>query len=118
MEAVTSKASQIRTLIAQGGKTTREIACIVFSTENPTEANLSYVRVSGRQRGENGVSKHDIAYYANPENYKNKLAANSERNCLRWHNDMDYRNRQLAGQRRRRADRKKALTEPTNQINA
>jgi hypothetical protein len=120
-----SKASQIRSLLAQGGKTTRQIACIVFSTEKPTAANLAYVRVSGRQRGDGAMSKHDIAYaikiagslkaFYDAQNQKTK-----ERRAAywkaRWRDDPSYRAYKLNWQRRSRA--KKALTAAPNQVSA
>lgn len=56
-----TKSARIMALAAQG-KTTREIAQIVWATQTPTQANLSYVRVVRDQRKGTKPSKHDIAY--------------------------------------------------------
>jgi hypothetical protein len=44
-----TKAKRIRDLYATG-KTTRQVACIVWDTKAPTKANLAYCRTAGRQR--------------------------------------------------------------------
>lgn len=57
-----SRAEQIRTLY-RAGYGTRDIACKVYGTLEPTEANMAYVRVAARQRTEKGdVSVHDLSY--------------------------------------------------------
>lgn len=58
---MTSKSARIRALYAEG-KSTWDIACAVFKTKAPTEANRAYVRVAGRQRDANGLSKAQQAY--------------------------------------------------------
>jgi hypothetical protein len=109
MEAVSSKAQRIRELLAQGGKTTREIACIVFCTEKPTEANLSYVRVSGRQRTlGNGMSQHDLNWrikkFGSHKAYYDQINAKTResRNAYyrdRWREDADYRAAKVVARR-------------------
>lgn len=56
-----SKSARIMALAKQG-KTTREIACAVYATKAPTQANLAYVRVVRDQRKGGWMSQHDYAY--------------------------------------------------------
>lgn len=82
------------------GMETREIAKVVFSTDTPTQANLAYVRVAGRQRTESGLSPHDrnwrIKKFGSMKAYHDHQNAKSQeyRNTYyrdRYNNDPAYR---------------------------
>lgn len=108
-----TKASQIMTL-HKLGKSTREISLKVYG--DATQGHQAYVRVVTNQRKGSRESQHDLNYRTQPQNRNRRNARVLKRNLWRWHNDPEFRARQLAGEKRRRDERKKALTTAANQL--
>lgn len=79
-----SKAARIRALYAEG-KTTAEIARVVFKTGNPSKSNLAYVRTAGRQRHDGSASAADLRYRStNWPAIRAKMYLWRDRNPERW----------------------------------